>query len=322
MAGKWISDLTAATPLAAAAQHVLTVRLKIVDEYLPLALREPDKDPEYIHQLRVGTRRARAALDIFALCLPGKIYKAVKKILRNIRRAAGAARDWDVFLAGLSEPSHKPGPRQRAGIDFLIGYALAQRVLAQEYLAQTARSYPFAFDRFSAEAVASVHKPHDGRLATLADLARLQLGDLIQELNRAGESGFDDYARLHQVRIIGKRLRYAMEVFADCFATPFREKLYPAVEEMQEILGAANDSHVASGRLDALRAKLQATLPASWKRYKLGIEGLLRYHQARLPRERHRFLEWWDQWQQSGAKATLTELLMGGAPDASHSSSP
>ena len=36
-----------------------------------------------------------------------------------------------------------------------------------------------------------------------------------------------------------------MEVFADCFAPAFRAELYPAVEEIQEILGNANDSYVA-----------------------------------------------------------------------------
>ena len=43
------------------------------------------------------------------------------------------------------------------------------------------------------------------------------------------------------MRILGKRLRYAMEMFADCFGPAFREELYPAVEQMQEILGRANE---------------------------------------------------------------------------------
>jgi CHAD domain-containing protein len=310
MAGKWISDLTATTALAEAARHVLKLRLQVVDEYLPLAVRESDKDPEHVHQLRVGTRRARAALDIFSLCLPAKVYRTVKKTLRKLRRAAGEARDWDVFLAGLTEPAYAPGRHQRAGLDFLIGFALAQRVRAQDHLEQTTRDDPFSLNRLTAAAVAAVHKPHTGTLKTLADLARLQLAALLQELDQAGANGFDDYAHLHQVRIIGKRLRYAMEVFGACFTPPFREQLYPAVEEMQDILGAANDSHVACGRLEALRARMQTTLRAPWKRFKPGIEGLLRYHQERLPRERQRFLEWWEKWLQSGAEATLTALLM------------
>src|SRR5262245_10016158 len=117
--GKWISDLTATTPLADAARHVLTVRLEVVRTYLPLALREPYKDPEHVHQLRVGTRRARAALDIFAPCLSSAVHKAAKKRLRVLRRAAGEARDWDVFLGQLSEWQQRQPARLRPGLDFL-----------------------------------------------------------------------------------------------------------------------------------------------------------------------------------------------------------
>src|SRR5579883_2318142 len=79
--GKWIPDLTPDTPLADAARRVLTVRLEVVRDSLPLALDKPEKDPEYVHQLRVGTRRARAALDIFAACLPPKVIKTARKTL-------------------------------------------------------------------------------------------------------------------------------------------------------------------------------------------------------------------------------------------------
>ena len=34
--GKWIEDLHADTPLADAARHVLTVRLEVVRDYLPI----------------------------------------------------------------------------------------------------------------------------------------------------------------------------------------------------------------------------------------------------------------------------------------------
>ena len=80
--GKWITELKATTPVADAARHVLTVRLEVVRDYLPLALQQADKDPEHVHQLRVGTRRARAALDIFACCLPLKVYNGARKHLR------------------------------------------------------------------------------------------------------------------------------------------------------------------------------------------------------------------------------------------------
>jgi CHAD domain-containing protein len=99
------------------------------------------------------------------------------------------------------------------------------------------------------------------------------------------------------VRIAGKRLRYAMEVFAYCFGPKFRDELYPAIEEMQEILGTANDSHVAERRLADLRARLAASRPKEWLRFKPGIERLLQYHRRRLPQQRRKFAAWRGRWQ-------------------------
>jgi CHAD domain-containing protein len=308
-AGNWISELKATTPVADAARHVLTVRLEVVRDYLPLALQQADKDPEHVHQLRVGTRRARAALDIFACCLPSKVYKGARKHLRNIRQVAGEARDWDIFLAGVTESARAPGRKLWPGLDCLVGYVVAKREAAQLQLQQAGANHPFAFERFLAETVAAVEKPSDLRLRTLVDLALPRLTGLLGELDAAAGRDLEDYAHLHQVRILGKSLRYTMEVFADCFVPAFREELYPAVEAMQEILGNANDSWVACRRLEALSERLQALAPVEWKRYRPGLEGLLHYHRTRLPQERERFHDWWARWCQAGGEATFAALL-------------
>jgi CHAD domain-containing protein len=307
--GKWLEGLSATTETADAARRVLAVRLGVVRDFLPLAVHVSEKDPEHVHQLRVGSRRARAALDIFDCCLPSKVYRTAKKQLRDVRRAAGEARDWDVFLASLADREHRQNRRHRAGLDLLMGYALAQRGSAQEHLAGAAGDDPFTFDRFLADTLAAVQAPADAERRTLIDLARPQLADLLSELENAASQDLDDYDHLHQVRIAGKRLRYAMEVFADCFPPRFREEFYPAVEDMQELLGEANDSHVAAGRLEALRETIRARIPAEWSRGQAGLEGLLRYHRARLPRERERFRAWWQRWQESESTAAFLAML-------------
>jgi CHAD domain-containing protein len=309
--GKWITDLRARTPLANAARHVLTVRLEVVRHYLPLALHDPDKDIEHVHQLRVGTRRAAAALRIFAVCLPDKTYDLARWQLRKVRRAAGEARDWDVFVESLTIWGQQHGAKHQPGLDYLIGHALAHRALAQTHLASAAAHYPFTFDRFIAETVAAVHRPRLPQQRHLVDLARPLLSDLLRDLDQSAARDLNNYENLHQVRIAGKGLRYAMEVFVDCFAEPFRNVVYPAVEEMQEILGNANDSYVAGRRLAELRDRLNTVRPGDWKRYRLGIESLLRHHEQRLPLERKRFLKWWQRWQDAGIEALLAGLLRG-----------
>jgi CHAD domain-containing protein len=125
----------------------------------------------------------------------------------------------------------------------------------------------------------------------------------------AAARGPDARDSLHRVRIAGKRLRYAAEVFADCFHTSFRETVYPALEEMQDLLGSANDSRVAVSHLTRLAGQLRATSSGDWRRYRTGIGGLRRHHERRLLRERRRFEGWWAKWHASGGKAALVALI-------------
>src|SRR5262245_9216395 len=209
-------------PLAQAAGVVLAARLEVVRQYLPQALHEADKDPEFVHQLRVGTRRSDAALRIFRACLPGRAYRAARTRLRAIRRAAGAARDWDVFLASLGERLARAPAKERAGLDFLVGYSLGQRHAAQSVLAAVEQTQPLTFDHCVSETIDEVRPPKMDGQSRLIDLARPMLLALTRALRDAASGDLEDYGRLHQVRIAGKRLRYAMEVFADCFAPAFR----------------------------------------------------------------------------------------------------
>src|SRR4051812_43428548 len=112
--GKWFAHVRPDMPVAKAARHVLQLRLQVVAYYLPRALDESEKDPENVHQLRVATRRAGAALRIFRHCLPAKIFKRARKRLRRLRRAAGEVRDWDVFLDRLKALGEQLSNREQS----------------------------------------------------------------------------------------------------------------------------------------------------------------------------------------------------------------
>ena len=70
---------------------------------------------------------------------------------------------------------------------------------------------------------------------------------------------------------------------------------------MQEILGRANDSYMASERLKQIREHLRLAWPEVWSRVEAGVGAALQHHQKSLPTERRRFLRWWKQWQTEGA---------------------
>lgn len=303
--GKWIPGLRPEMPVTTAAREVLTARLEVVRRYLPRAIAAAERDPEFVHQLRVGTRRADAALRIFRECLPGRIYRAARQRLRTIRRAAGAARDWDVFVIALRERLEEEKAVEVPGLDFLVGYALGQRQAAQATLEAVEQNVTLPFDEFFNQTIDELRSANREVEPALIDLARPTLRECMQRLTETASGNLKDYEQLHQVRIAGKRLRYAMEVFAACFPASFAAEVYPQVEQMQEVLGRANDSHVANARLSAIRARVEP-MADTWGRVKGGIEALIRSHQRRLPQERRRFVEWWQQWQPTQAEGWLT----------------
>ncbi len=295
--GKWFTDLNGNTLLGAAARQVLEARLAGIPDRLALAVHEADKDLEHVHQLRVATRRARAALNIFSCCLPDKDFRRARRGLRRLRRAAGAARDWDVFADMVAARALRARQDHRPGLDFLLGFATGQRAAAQEDLVRTTQRKPRDWQAFVVAILDAVRDPEaDGAARHLKQLAMPHLTGLVRELEEAARRDLKPYEHLHQVRILGKRLRYAMEIFAGCFGPELREKYYPAIVDMQEILGQANDSYVASQRLGALGVRLEAGQPKAWKRLQTGLESVLKFHQRRLPSLRRQFETWWKAW--------------------------
>ena len=59
------------------------------------------EDIEYIHRMRVASRRLRAALPLFRRCFPQKQYARWMHEIAGITQALGMARDMDVQIAFL-----------------------------------------------------------------------------------------------------------------------------------------------------------------------------------------------------------------------------
>lgn len=305
---KWISDLASTMAFSTAARRVLEVRLGAVAERLPLALLHADEDREHVHQLRVSTRRAGAAARIFGECIGSSEERVIKKSLKRIRRAAGAARDWDVFQEMIAAKMVRATVPHKPAYDFLLGYGQGQRALAQTHLDSLARLAEGKYTSAVAKALAALDKTPI--LDSFRSHAVPRLTTLLHELDAAAARDLEDYENLHQVRILGKQLRYAMEIFASCFDSDFREAIYPAVEEMQEILGHANDSAVAIQRLQEIRLRLEMTQPKEWSRFRAGILSLQRSHLRKLPQQRTLFMKWWQAWQATGMEKRFEQMLL------------
>jgi CHAD domain-containing protein len=78
------------------------------------------KDIEYLHDMRVSSRRVQAAMKIFRRAFPGKKFKPVYFNLRAAIRALGEVRHYDVFIDRLNKYRKGLNEKDRKAFDLLI----------------------------------------------------------------------------------------------------------------------------------------------------------------------------------------------------------
>ncbi len=87
------------TEFREAAERVLAARLDALVKHE--AGTRAGEDPEELHDMRVASRRLRAAVEAFAGCYPGKAFKRIARQTKALTGALGAVRDRDVLLERL-----------------------------------------------------------------------------------------------------------------------------------------------------------------------------------------------------------------------------
>ncbi|HEY3191955.1 MAG TPA: CHAD domain-containing protein [Solirubrobacterales bacterium] len=115
---KPIPDLTAEDAYAEAAARVVSVRTSELTEHARGVL--DTGDIERVHDMRVTTRRLRAALEIFEPCFPAKPYRQALGEVKRLADALGERRDRDVAIAALHSFNDQMPAPDRRGVASLI----------------------------------------------------------------------------------------------------------------------------------------------------------------------------------------------------------
>jgi CHAD domain-containing protein len=113
-----IPDLTADDAYADAAAKIVEVRASELVEHAEGVL--DTGDIERVHDMRVATRRLRAALEIFEPCFPQKAFSEALTEVKRLADALGERRDRDVAIASLHAFNDQMAAPDRRGVDSLI----------------------------------------------------------------------------------------------------------------------------------------------------------------------------------------------------------
>jgi CHAD domain-containing protein len=283
---KWIQGVTSSDRPSDVAVRTLQVRLGAVQYYLPLAAKKANEDVEYVHQLRVSTRRATAALRLYADRLPRRQSSWMKKQLKRVRRAANDAREADVLIERLSEKESCSATRR------WLKAVRRERAKAQKSIVkvherlshddQFARRVDKLLQRVGAHGKVTAMTQED----TFGEWSRTQLRPVVELFFAAVPDDHTDEAALHRFRIRGKYLRYDLELLAGAFPDDELTSLYATIETMQDRLGEINDLATAKGRLrEKIESASNPKKETAWRR-------LLLDEQAQYDQACQAFWEW------------------------------
>jgi len=314
---KQIAKIDCQEPAPRVIEQALQARMKKMSALSDRAL--DWNDPEGVHDMRVASRRLRSALGDFKPYLRKGSIPAGR--LRAIAKSLGAVRDEDVILLALAELESKAGEKVGQGIKAIAEEHDRQRQQARAILEHTIRPSAIAElrDDFRAALRTAAKTPSDppeekgaGRVLTFFQVGTKVIGDRLEQLSEAGGAVYRPLQtkQLHKLRILAKKLRYAIELFAPCWGDEFK-KAAEEIAHFQTSLGELHDCDVwivnlgARLRKDALAAGAGLE---SWQNNE-SIVWLLHHFVRERTRHYCDSLSRWHKWQTEGFLDRLRTML-------------
>jgi CHAD domain-containing protein/HD superfamily phosphodiesterase len=262
-----------------------------------------EDDIEFVHRMRVASRRLRSALVLFGECFEEEDVKRWNRAVRSVTRDLGEARDLDVqidflkefissheqpslsdLMAGLQQQRAEAQPRIVSGLE---------RLERKKTLEEMKRTY---------EEVRNAPRcavPY-GTLERAFHHISVRLDDLLALQDCVHEP--ESKERQHQMRIAAKRLRYTMESFETLYGEVLQDRI-AIVKDLQDRLGKLHDCDVWTAMLVAKGVNDP------------GLDGLLHDRMEERIGGYDDFVRTWDSLIEEGF---FTDLLSSIVPDEAH----
>ncbi len=247
--------LAQGTTVGAASQEIIAACLSHALANEPAVVE--DGRVEGIHQMRVGLRRLRAALALFAKPLRQRALADLGAEARALAARLGDVRDLDVLMEELMAPvmADRPQDRALARLADLVTYHRADR--REALCADWARSsrvaeFALAMEACLREAAGRRRKPGAWDRPAAA-FARSALRRRWARVSALGQR-IDDLSipERHALRIQIKKLRYTGDFFASLFGERRIQPYLRDLAQLQTTFGALNDLATAERLLPQL----------------------------------------------------------------------
>src|SRR5947207_8239179 len=199
------------------------------------------RDPESLHDMRVGVRRLRALLRAGRELVASDTVELDER-LKELGRILGEVRDLDVLLARLDAEAAELGGEDAKRAASLLAALRTERSGSRSRLLGALRSDEYLALLDDTARMIDELEP-SGSAATLDELTDKAAAKLRKAVRKLPEEPANE--ELHAVRKKGKRARYAAELAG-------RDKLVKRAKKLQDVLGEHQDAVVAAERLREL----------------------------------------------------------------------
>jgi CHAD domain-containing protein len=214
------------------------------------------KDPDGVHDMRVASRRLRSALRDFSPYIRQRQLKTCTKQIRGIAQSLGRVRDLDVSIATLEKLASRCPADVLPGIERLIQERIrrreperesVERIIARDKFDQLVSEFPQASRKATRTKVTE---------SSFREISREIIAERVDELERIGSTVFEPFRRkrLHRMRIASKRVRYSIQLLAQCLP----DAINAIAEPVARLQGNLGDLHDADVFIQELGAQLVA----------------------------------------------------------------
>ena len=185
-------------------------------------------EPEGVHSMRVASRRLRSALRDFTPYIRKQRLASVLKQLRNIADGLGEVRDQDVAIMALEKLESRISAEFVSALKQFIDKRKEIRdqarqelfsILEESQMKELEAAFTTRLDEATAIRASKTQGTQLRGQVSYLLMSRSIILDRLKELEKLSQDLFDpfDIETLHEMRIAAKRLRYAIELFQQCW---------------------------------------------------------------------------------------------------------
>jgi CHAD domain-containing protein len=253
------AEITPQMPASVAVATLLLRLLDTLEQNVDGVIK--DIDTEFLHDLRVSTRRTRSAIKLLGDVLPGDLAAQFGPEFKWLGDLTTPTRDLDVHLLGFPAMTEHLLAAEPADLEPFRAFLARRRTREFKALAASMRTPKFrTLTEYWRKALVEVRddaRPRRRRAAlrvTAVDLAVTRTARVFRKVAAQGGAITQDSPpeSLHDLRKRCKELRYLLEFFAPLYDPVAYKKVVGDLKQLQDCLGEFQDSEVQRGEIRAL----------------------------------------------------------------------